>query len=335
MTEKVLEKLYETARGASRLLILPHNDPDPDAMASAVALRSLLAERLEMESTIAYQGMIGRAENRALVRYLGNPLELLTDAMLQQASHLALIDTQPGAGNITLPPGARVMLVIDHHAWREETATAGFADVRPGVGATSTILTQYLLAAGLQPPSALATALFYGIKTVTMGLSRNSSPEDAAAYAYLQPRVDVEALAQVEYAQVPADYFKSFDAALRAARIYDGLLIAYITVLTYPDLAAELADFLLRLEKAQWVICMGVYQEALILSVRTRSRDDVAEKLVQAIVAGEGSAGGHGTMAGGQIPLGDRGAEQTVRLLSRRAVQHLGIPREGAGKSLF
>ena len=335
MTQQVLERLYETARGAGSLLILPHNDPDPDAMASAVALHYLLAEQLGMEGTIAYQGMIGRAENKALVRYLGHPLEPLTDAMLQQSSHLALIDTQPGAGNVTLAPGDRVLLVIDHHAWREETAIAGFADVRPGVGATSTILTRYLQAAGLQPPSALATALFYGIKTITMGLSRDTSPADAAAYSYLQPRIDVEALAKIEHAQVPAGYLQTFNAALRAARMYDGLIFAYIGVLSYPDLAAEMADVLLRLEKVQWVICVGVYEEALILSVRTRGQAHTAEELVQAIVAREGSAGGHGTMAGGQIPLVDRDAEQMASLLSWRALQHLGIPPELAGEPLI
>jgi nanoRNase/pAp phosphatase (c-di-AMP/oligoRNAs hydrolase) len=335
MTKEVLEKLFETAREAGRFLILPHNDPDPDAIASAVALRYLLAERLGMECTIAYQGIIGRAENRALVRYLQHPLEPLSAADLQQPSCLALIDTQPGAGNITLPPGATVVMVIDHHAWREETATASFADVRPGFGATSTILAQYLQAGGVEPPSPLATALFYGIRTITMGLSRDTSPADAAAYSYLLPRIDAEALAKIEHAQVPADYFRSFVATLRAARMYDGLIIAYIAVLAYPDLAAEMADVLLRLEKAQWVICMGLYQGALILSVRTRSQEHTAEELVQAIVAGGGSAGGHGTIAGGQISLEGRAAEQEVLLLSQRALQHLGIPSETAGEPLI
>jgi nanoRNase/pAp phosphatase (c-di-AMP/oligoRNAs hydrolase) len=335
MTRQVLEKLYKTAGGAGRLLILPHNDPDPDAIASAVTLRYLLTERLGIESDIAYQGIIGRAENRALVRYLDRPLQPLSDANLQQTPHLALIDTQPGAGNVTLQPGARVILVIDHHAWRGETATAGFADVRPELGATSTILTQYLQAAGVEPPSPLATALFYGIKAVTMGLSRDTSPADAAAYSYLQPRIDVAALANIEHAQVPAAYFRSFDAALRAARRYDGLIIAYIGRLVYPDLAAEMADVLLRLEKARWVICVGAYERTLILSVRTRSPGHTAEVLAQAIVAGEGSAGGHGAMAGGQVPLKDRSAERQVRLLSQRALQHLGLAPEAAGVPLI
>ena len=168
-----------------------------------------------------------------------------------------------------------------------------------------------------------------------VGIPADESIRPGQAYSYLQPRIDVEALAKIEHAQVPADYFRSFDATLRAARMYDGLILAYIGMLAYPDLAAEMADVLLRLEKARWVICMGVYQGALMLSVRSRSQEHTAEELVQSIVAGEGSAGGHGTMAGGQIPLGDRGAEQKVRLLRRRALQHLGIPPEGAGKLLI
>jgi hypothetical protein len=118
--------------------------------------------------------------------------------------------------------------------------------------------------------------------------------------------------------------------------MYDGLVISYLGVMSYPDLAAEIADILLRLEKAQWVVCTGVYEGALILSVRTRSEEHTAEELVQAIiVAGEGSAGGHGTMAGGQILLGDTGVEQTVRLVGRRALRHVGIPPEVAGVPLI
>ena len=108
MIEEVLKRLYETAIGAGNLLILPHNDPDPDAIASAVALRYLLAERLGMESKIGYQGIIGRAENRMLVRYLSQPLRPLTDADLAGKVSIALVDTQPGAGNNAL----RMLLML-------------------------------------------------------------------------------------------------------------------------------------------------------------------------------------------------------------------------------
>jgi len=335
MTQELVEELYVTASEAGRLLVLPHNDPDPDAIASAAVLGYLLAQRLGIKSSIAYQGLIGRAENKALIHYLDYPLLPLIEADLQQSPALALIDTQPGAGNITLPPGAKVAIVLDHHARREETSAASFVDVRPGLGATSTILTDYLQAAAVEPPLSLTTALFYGIKTITMGLSRNTSPADADAYAYLQARIDVEALARIEHAQVPAEYFKSLDVTLREARLYDGLIIATIGALSYPDLAAEMADVLLRLEKAQWVICIGVYQGALIFSVRTGKQQYTAEKLVQAIVESEGSAGGHGTIAGGQIPLGDLSAERWVLRIRRRVLHYLGIPLERTGEPLI
>jgi nanoRNase/pAp phosphatase (c-di-AMP/oligoRNAs hydrolase) len=302
MPQERLEVLFEIVGEAGRSLILLHNDPDPDAIASAVALRHLLLKELNVGSDIVYQGIIGRAENRALVRYLGQPLRLLTTADLTSELPIALVDTQPGAGNNALPAGYEVAIVIDHHTWREPTARAAYTDVRPEAGATSTILTEYLQAANLEPEPPLATALFYGIKTDTRGLSRGAGPPDTTAYLYLQPLVDPQALAEIEYAQVPASYFKSFDATLQAARVYDGVVVAYVGPMAYPDLAAEMARLLLRLEESRWVVCLGVYQDALILSVRTQRPAGGAEELVLAIVEDEGTAGGHGPMAGGQVP---------------------------------
>jgi nanoRNase/pAp phosphatase (c-di-AMP/oligoRNAs hydrolase) len=189
MMQERLERLFEAVRGATSVLILPHNDPDPDAIASALALRHLLAEKLGVEGHVVYRGIIGRAENRALVRYLGHPLRRLTGTDLRQSAPIALVDTQPGAGNNALPPRSTAAIVFDHHPWREGTAAATFADVRPNLGATSTILTEYLQAAEIEPAPPLATALFYGVKTDTMGLSRAASPADVAAYFYLQPRL--------------------------------------------------------------------------------------------------------------------------------------------------
>jgi nanoRNase/pAp phosphatase (c-di-AMP/oligoRNAs hydrolase) len=335
MMQERLERLFEAVRGATSALILPHNDPDPDAIASALALRHLLAEKVGLEGHITYRGIIGRAENKALTRYLGHPLRRLAGADLRQSVPIALIDTQPGAGNNALPPKSIAAIVIDHHPWREGTAAATFADVRSNVGATSTILTEYLQAASIEPGPALATALFYGIKTDTLGLSRGARPADVAAYFYLQSRIDVEALAEIEQAQVPAEYFQKLNTTLHAARIHDGVIISYIGPTGRPDLAAEMADILLRLKGTRWVVCIGIYEDNLILAVRTRNRRGGAERLVQAIVGNKGTAGGHGTMAGGRVPLQGKDPEHTVLQLSQRALQYLKAPPEMAGVPLI
>lgn len=334
-----LELMFEAVEDADRVLILPHNDPDPDAIASSLALQYLLAQKLKVASEVVYRGIIGRAENKALVRYLGSPLRRLADSDWGPRTAVALIDTQPGAGNNALPSDWNPAIVVDHHPTRQTPAsgqaTRAFIDIRPSVGATSSILTDYMKSAGVTPGNRLATALFYGIKTDTMGLGRGLNSTDVAAYFYLQPHVDVEALVQIEQAQVPVDYFKSFDTALRAARIYDGAVISYVGQMKYPDLAAEMADLLLRLQGTRWVLCIGVYQEKLILAVRTR-RQQGAGQLVREIVGSRGSAGGHGSMAGGQMLLqAGEDPEQIALELSRRALHHLQVAPDTDGRSLI
>jgi len=333
MPEEHLNRLFDAVGDARSVLILPHNDPDPDAIASAVALRHLLTEKLDVEAHLAYQGIIGRAENKALVRYLGKPFRRLTTSDLRRSDCIALVDAQPGAGNVSLPPESSVAIVIDHHPPRDATGSAAFADIRPEVGATSTILTEYLQTAGLKPLQPIATALFYGIKSDTMGLIRSTSPADAAAFCYLQPQVDMEASSKIEHAQVPAEYFKSLVLALQSARIHDRVVVAYLGPVDYPDLGAEMADILLRLRGIRWVVCIGTYNDLVMVSVRTRNRRG-AGQLVQEIVGNRGTAGGHGTMAGGQIPIRDEDPDRLARQLGRHALKHLKVPPEAVGEPL-
>ena len=179
-------------------------------------------------------------------------------------------------------------------------------DIRPEVGASATIITEYLQAANFIIPPFLATALFYGIKTDTLGLGRGAAPDDTVTYFYFQPKVDVEALVQIEHAQVPATYFNSLTVALKAARLYYDLIVSYIGLMKYPDLGAEISDLLLRLEGAKWAICMGVWKDDFIVSIRSRSRKVGAGILAQNIIGDLGSAGGYGTMAGGKIQLNQK-----------------------------
>ncbi len=329
-----VQRLLEVVKGAGRFVILPHNDPDPDAIAAAVALQRLVLLQLGIEAQIRYHGIIGRAENRALARYLGNPLRY-TAAWPEDADCIALVDTQPGSGNNLLPPKATAHIVIDHHPQQERTARALFADVRPDVGATSTILVEYLDAANAEIDPPLATALFYGIKADTLGLGRAASSADISAYLTLLPRVDIEGLSAIEHAQVPPEYFRYLDTALNAARVYDGIVVSYIGLLPYPDLVAEVADLFSRLQNTQWVICIGEYRDTLLVSVRCWQRTGNAAQLVRSLVGAQGTAGGHGTMAAGHIPLGHRPAPTLAHELVQRALRYLQVPTDTESRPLI
>lgn len=327
------EKLREAVAGAEHVLILLHDDPDPDAIASGAALRYLLQESLCIEGRVAYRGVVGRAENRALVDYLDEPMENLPPHPVRTDLPVAVIDTQPGAGNSPVPAGHPACVVIDHHSERR-LENVIFADVRPWIGASSTILTQYLRTADLIPPTRLATALFYGIKTDTRALSRDTSAADVAAYFYLLPFIDVDAVVEIENAQVPAVYFRNLATAMKGARVYGDIIFSYLGATGYPDLTAEIADLFLRLEGVAWVICVGAYDDAIYLSLRARSDEADAEELAKTMVGDEGSAGGRNTLAGGQVPLDGRAPEQLAELLEERALTYLGVPAEMEGQPL-
>lgn len=324
INEDDLAQLYATA-GPGPVLIMTHNNPDPDALASGAALSFLLDRVWDIPNHLVYIGLVARAENRAVLHRLTptwEHVESLTD--LDKYSALALVDTQPGAGNNSLPGSYMPHIVIDHHhPIREALKDVPYAKVQPEVGATVTLLYQYLEAAGIVPDSALATAMFYGLKTDTRGLSRGASPEDEAVYIELLSLMDRSELIRVEQAGLPREYFSAFSQGLQAARICGQTIIAYLGSMHRPDLGAELADLLIRLESASAVLCLGTHGQLLHLSLRTEPLGQDAGLLIQQVVVPPGTAGGHGTMAGGQIPLVDQKIDQLVDEIEHRLLKAL------------
>ena len=334
MIPEGLANLLRAASSISKLLIVTHNDPDPDAIGAAMALSYFLKERCGIQSEVVYYGIIGRAENRAMVKYLGNVLRPVAEGDFDQGTAIAMVDTQPGAGNNPVGDVGDVRIVLDHHTERSETRHVDCAEVHPSLGACSTLMTAFLREAGLEIPTSLATALFYGIKTDTRGLSRGTSAYDVQAYFYLQPLIDIDGLAEIEYARVPADYFKGLATMLKNLRIYRNIAVAWLGDLVYPGMAAEMADLLLRLEGIDWVVSSSVFNDTMIISVRTHDRAGGAEVLVLTLVADEGTAGGHGMLAGGQIPLNGRDPLKVNQLIVKRTMSYFGLPRGMTGTRL-
>jgi nanoRNase/pAp phosphatase (c-di-AMP/oligoRNAs hydrolase) len=287
------------------VLILTHDNPDPDGLASGKALSTLLREAWDIPSQLVYSGLVARAENHVMLNRLTpewEGSEALPD--LGQYSAVAQIDTQPGAGNNRLRVTHPNHIVIDHHyPVREATTTASYADVRTDIGSTVTILFQYLEAAGIDPDPLLATAMYYGLKTDTRSLTRGESVADDMAFINLIHHLDQRELSRVEVAALSLEYFRAFSHGLHAARLFGQAIVAWLGSIEQPDFAAEMADILIRLQGAQAALCMGQFRDTLHLSLRTGGRQQDAGMIIQQVVTSPGSAGGHGTMAGGQFPL--------------------------------
>ncbi len=300
-----VERLRKLFKHRKRGLVLTHDNPDPDSMASAVALATVLHSRLGIPTDVAYGGIIGRAENSAFVRVLKLPILPISQVDARQYDLFALVDTQQSVKNHSLPEGVNADIVIDHHPTRDDGVVNAFADLGSNsYGATSTLLTEYVRAARIEPVPELATALYYGIKADTRDLERQTRDPDVDCYLWLFPRIDRNLLAEIEHPQLPLRYFRLFHAAIEKARLFTGAVITDLGEVYSPDMVAEVAERLSFLEEAKWSLASGSYRSQLYLSLRCSDRRMNAGRLIREVCEGlGGSAGGHGSMAGARLPL--------------------------------
>lgn len=328
-----LKQLVRAVEGSRRVLVLTHDNPDPDAIASAWALARVLKRMTGRKVTLAYSGIVGRTENRTMIKVLKVPIRAVTPETVEGIDAIAMVDCQPGAGNISLPPDKNVRVVLDHHPMRRSTRRVPFHDVRSDVGATATMAAEYLEAAKMRPDRRLATALFYAIRTETQNLGRQTSVTDVRYFTRLFPLVDNVALSQIELAPISRSYFAIVDRAIDGTRIYsDRLAVTTVGRIHTPDVVAQFADLMVRLEGVRWSLVMGRYNQSLLLSIRTNRTGSNAGRIISRIVGEDGSAGGHGMMAAGRIHLSQANRDSFDKLersLRRRALKVLGIRGRG------
>jgi len=334
ITKNRLNKLKKIA-GEGPVLILTHDNPDPDSLASGKALYSLLNTKWGILSDLLYCGIIARAENQAMLQILApewRHQEVISN--YPDYTAIALVDTQPGAGNNSLPEDIIPHIVIDHHhPIRESVDDVPYIDMRPDVGATVSLLYQHLEAARITPEPDLATAMFYGIQTDTQGLSRGSSPLDQKVYFELLSLLDRDKLIQVERAGLSRDYFRAFSKGLLAAQIYDNVIIADLQQIHRPDFVAEIADLLIRLKDTKVALCLGYHQQTLYFSLRSKPSDIDAGTIVQKIIFPPGKAGGHGSMAGGQIKINGLSYKTASNHIVKRFLEKMN--EDGDGQPLL
>ena len=300
--EVFLERLLADLRVPGRVLVATHDNPDPDSLACALGLKALFEATLERETDIGYGGMVGRAENRALVDACQIPLLPLDDVRYDDFSTLVLVDAQPDTGNNSIPPDVMLDLVVDHHPLREHTPQRSrWVDVRSDFGASATIVAEYLRSRRVPLTPLLATALVYALKSETQDLGVQANALDRQVYFDLLPQVDARALFEITHPKVSHEYFRILGRLVRLTQLHGKAAVTYLGRVSNPDLVAEMADQLMRLQGVEWALVMGTCGKELFLSLRTSNEGGGAGQMIQRIVRGLGRAGGHGMMAGGRV----------------------------------
>jgi nanoRNase/pAp phosphatase (c-di-AMP/oligoRNAs hydrolase) len=302
-----LEKTVSAARirtlqsifhGQERVLLLLQYDPDPDAIASALAMRILLG-RNKLSAPIASFGQVSRPENRAMLKLLEIEAVQIEPKEMEDFNRIVMLDVQPSRFK---DARFQVHVVIDHHP-ETEPLDCLFKDIRPHYGATSTILTEYLQAADIKITQKLATALLYGIKTDTLLLEREAIENDLHAFSSLYPMANHRLIRRMERPQLPRGDLQVLSQAFKDASVKDDVIFVHLKNLTREDIVPYIADFCLEVEGIEWAVVSGIYDGNLVISTRNYGYTRSAGEIFRTAFSDYGSAGGHRSMAKAVIPM--------------------------------
>lgn len=301
-TQDFLDKLLALTRPDDSLLLLMYGSPDPDALASAMALREILMQNKGLSRwAFAATEPFRRQQNKKMAQAMRLGVRLINQVNISEYRLIALVDAQPsffGEPSRYVKPD----FVFDHHP-RQEGWQAQFADVRPQYGALSTVMTEYLLCAGINIPRNLHTALLYGIKTDTDNFDRQTIAEDIRAYTYHSKHANLQLIRRIEFNQTPVSYLQYFDRAYHVMKHCEGRRTGFLGHVESPDVCVQVADFYLRLIGTSYVAVAGIVNEKMIIVLRSDGCLQDCGALAQGACSLAGQGGGHRGAARVEIPL--------------------------------
>jgi len=302
------ERLLKLLAGYEQVLVVTHDNPDPDAIASGWALTFLVQEKLAKPARLVGGGEIIRAENRHMVKLLDAPIELVRKIECPAGAAVVLVDCGLGSQNhLFVGNGVKPVAVIDHHPPGVRQAATPFLDVRPRTAASASITASYLREQAMEPSRRLATALFYAIRTETRGNETYYARLDRTVLSWLTNFTDPAQLAEIENAPLSPEYFADLALALQGTFLYGDTALCLLPRANGPEIVGEVADLLIRCEGVRRVLCGAVVHDDIVLSVRTERDGEDAAALVRNTLQGLGFGGGHRHRAGGKIPGQGRG----------------------------
>ena len=324
-------RLLRVLAGKRNILVTTHLHPDPDALASSMAMVQLLRAKLPAGTRVSMsiKGKVASGINAKFANLSDLELVPWDDERLKEYDGFVLLDTQPQSSFSPLPKTIETDVVIDHHQGKKHTRPhCPFCDIRTEVGATSSMVFSYFMELEVQISPALAASLLFAIESDLAGASGTPGELDNIALSSLTLMADTHRLYQMRYVDLPQSYYIAYASALGHAVYYDNALMSHIDEIDSLEKPAVMADFLLRFDQVQWALVTAVHENRLILSLRTSSKAMSAADMIRKLLRNWGEGGGHRTKAGGVIPLSNGSPTEVARLrdvLRRRYLSALKI----------
>ncbi|MFH2092276.1 MAG: DHH family phosphoesterase [Pseudomonadota bacterium] len=283
---------------ASQSKVLVVINADPDAIASAMAIKRLLWRKVH-EVVIAHFNKISRPDNLAMIAHTESGIVALNTIKKEEFDRFVIVDSQPDHNERFSE--FKFDAIIDHHPITFDKAQ--FVDIRSNYGACSTLLTQYLKSKKIKPSTKLAAALMLGIKTDTSDFTRQASLNDIKAFQYLYQFADNNIVVKVQRAALTQDDLEFLGKAIKNRKVLNNRVFFHARKITKPDELVVVADFFLTLSSINWSVISGVYEKKLIIIIRNDGLRKGAGNTAKEAFSEFGSAGGHKTMARAELDM--------------------------------
>lgn len=236
-----------------------------------------------------------------MIRYLRIPAKLWQPEKADLYTNFAMVDSQPHHNPAF--QGITFDLIIDHHPLTAgQLPQAPFCDIRPGFGATSTMMTRYLQGLRIKPGPLLSTALLYGIRTDTATFERSGGEDDLRAYQWLIKHADATLLRRIIRSEYLRAWLPLFSRAFRSLRDCRGGAMVWLNEVDSADLLVAVADFFTRVHGLKWIAVCGVVEKTVVVIFRGDGSRDIG-RLADACFYDVGSAGGHRNLGRAEFPL--------------------------------
>jgi nanoRNase/pAp phosphatase (c-di-AMP/oligoRNAs hydrolase) len=293
----------------TRISILTHNDPDVDAMSSAMAFSEIVAA-MGHEARIYHYGQVAHPQNRVFTNqfdWTGQAIRLKeadneeSIAPIRKAiedTALVILDTSCpiGTGNLSnveeFFPGKRdykPALVIDHHERIDQPV--GVVYQRCQVGACATIIWEIARELKCELSREASTALLLGIELDTSGLREDVvTDRDSTAYEALRQVYDGRRYLDVINYPKSAVFLGMKKRAYCTLIERDSVLVGGVGIIDreQKSLMASIADELMNYDCAQHALVVGLITDGkddwyLAISYRTSSGVVNADELVKCV----------------------------------------------------
>ncbi|MFP4188299.1 MAG: DHH family phosphoesterase [Halobacteriales archaeon] len=297
------EEFVSVVEDAESMAVVCHDNPDPDCIASALALRSVASHAGVEEIDVLYGGEVSHQQNRAFVNLLEVGLTEFESADLESYDVIGFVDHSVKGENNPVPEDASIDFIIDHHP-PENGVDARFIDIREEFGATTTILVEYLRELGVTPDTDVATALLFAIRAETLEYLRGTTEMEYEASKFLHRYADSELLRRMTEPAFTPETLDTIGEAILEREVRASALVAGVGVINERDALPQAADYLMRLEGVSTVLVFGIVGEQIEASARSKDSRVNLDRVMRDAFADVGSAGGHRNMAGAQVPLG-------------------------------